>query len=78
MRLHNSVARSHDYPLKTLHDLVTGQDIPGFPATPDDIRTMHYSVVDRVLTALGVALVGDAQARRTLLRFHVGIATLTV
>ncbi|AEO63340.1 uncharacterized protein THITE_2108436 [Thermothielavioides terrestris NRRL 8126] len=72
-----TVTRDND-PLEPLRSVVTGNEIPSFPATVSAIATMLSRDVDQVLRELGKSTAGSIADRRTRLKLAIGVVVQRV
>jgi len=72
-RLNNSCAKHRGWVLTPLHDLATNIDIPGFPATAGALTAMTGPQLDALLTALDLPTNGTVTARRSRVKFYIGV-----
>lgn len=73
-RLQNGfVANTRESPLEPLQSVLTGNPIPNFPLTVDDIDHLTGPQADAILRELGGTAQGGVREKRKRIRAHCGI-----
>ncbi|ELR09856.1 hypothetical protein VC83_06497 [Pseudogymnoascus destructans] len=72
----NYTAHSDTSPLVPLQHYITGEDIPGFPATTGDIGLLNCQMVDTLIEALGGSTEDTLEKKKLRLRRLVGVVSV--